>query len=59
MVDGPKPGDASYDLLEIEKADILNKRTKTAARIVERVNQIHGFHVDEVEAGLTVLPMVK
>jgi len=58
MVNGPKPGDVSYESHEAEKKAIYESLKRRAKIITEGLNDIPGFSCQEAQGAMYVFPKV-
>lgn len=58
MVNPPKKGDASFDLYEKEKSDILQSLKRRADKLNKALNNIPGVECQELEGALYAFPQI-
>ena len=56
VMNPPKPGDASYELYNKEKTDILESLERRAKLVVESLSSMEGITCNEVEGALYAFP---
>ena len=59
VMNPPKPGDASYELYNKEKTDILESLERRAKLVVESLSSMEGITCNEVEGALYAFPRLE